>query len=243
MTPGTGPLRDAAREAYERHMRGCNDLILKYNFSNPFAFRAPVPMMVRTRLREFDARYGGACPMNLPTLERTGGLLVILFGSRVLARWRTSRRERVELTTPLFDAVLLEAVFAPRPQDGDDANLLEEMRDTFRHLNRRAYAEEFWSLHQPARRPVRDNGGAAAGDHAPRPPAPAARQRPLAASCRRQDLRRTEAARGRPPLRALLELGDSQRYTPSKAEYTTADAADVRYRQELEQSLVTLTTP
>ncbi len=53
-------LRDAAREAYVRHMRECNDLILKYNFSNPFAFRAPVPMMMRTRLREFDDRFTGA---------------------------------------------------------------------------------------------------------------------------------------------------------------------------------------
>ena len=55
-------LRGAARETYERHMRECNDLILKYNFSNPFAFRAPVPMMVRTRLREFDVHYGGDAP-------------------------------------------------------------------------------------------------------------------------------------------------------------------------------------
>ena len=55
-------LRVAAREAYERHMRECNDLILKYNFSNPFAFRAPIPMMIKTRLREFDAQYGSAAP-------------------------------------------------------------------------------------------------------------------------------------------------------------------------------------
>ena len=57
-TPHYTPLRDAAREAYERHMRHCNDLILKYNFSNPFAFRSPIPMMIKTRLREFDVRYG-----------------------------------------------------------------------------------------------------------------------------------------------------------------------------------------
>lgn len=59
-TPQYAPLRAAAREAYERHMRQCNDLILKYNFSNPFAFRAPIPLMIKTRLREFDARYGSA---------------------------------------------------------------------------------------------------------------------------------------------------------------------------------------
>ena len=50
--------RAAAREAYERHMRQTNDMILKYNCSSPFALRSPVPMMLKTRLREFDARYG-----------------------------------------------------------------------------------------------------------------------------------------------------------------------------------------
>lgn len=53
-------LRQSARDAYERHMRQCNDLILKYNYASPFALRAPVPMMLRTRLREFDTRYGAA---------------------------------------------------------------------------------------------------------------------------------------------------------------------------------------
>ena len=180
--------------------------------------------------------------MNLPWMERTGGLLVILFGSRAWAKWRTSRRERADLTTPLFDAVLLETVFAPRPKDGDDPNLLEEMRDTLRHLNRRAYAEEFWGLHGQLVALYRTLGEA---------------QR---ATMRRALLRlllvndrwlqavaaRTSAELGLreavPPLRALLELGDSQRYTPSKAEYTSADAADVRYRQELEKALASLTT-
>jgi len=61
-TPQYARLRGAAREAYARHMRQCNDLILKYNYSNPFAFRSPVPMMLRTRLREFDDRYGEGPP-------------------------------------------------------------------------------------------------------------------------------------------------------------------------------------
>ena len=181
--------------------------------------------------------------MNLPALERTGGLLLVLFGSRVLAKWRVSRRERAGLTTPLFDAVLLEAVFAPRLKDSDDANLLEEMRDTLRHLNRRAYAEEFWSLHQQLVTLYGTLG------------------EPQRATMRRALLRlllvndrwlqlvaaKTNAALGLseavPPLRALLELGDSQRYSASKAEYTSADAADVRYRQELEESLAQLTAP
>ena len=51
-------LRGQAREAYERHLKETNHLILKYNYSSPFAFRAPVPFMVRQRLQEFDALYG-----------------------------------------------------------------------------------------------------------------------------------------------------------------------------------------
>ena len=51
-------LRDLARETYQMRLRETNDLILKYNFSNPFAFRAPIPFMIRARLREFDALYG-----------------------------------------------------------------------------------------------------------------------------------------------------------------------------------------
>jgi DnaJ family protein C protein 28 len=51
-------LRAAAREAYARHLKQTNDLILKYNYSSPFAFRAPIPFMLKRRLQEFDARYG-----------------------------------------------------------------------------------------------------------------------------------------------------------------------------------------
>jgi DnaJ family protein C protein 28 len=51
-------LRAAAREAYARHLKQTNDLILKYNYSSPFAFRAPIPFMLKRRLQEFDERYG-----------------------------------------------------------------------------------------------------------------------------------------------------------------------------------------
>ena len=53
-------LRASAREAYARHLKQTNDLILKYNYSSPFAHRAPVPLMLRRRLEEFDAEYGAA---------------------------------------------------------------------------------------------------------------------------------------------------------------------------------------
>jgi len=51
------PLREAARSAYAAHMTAANDLVLKYNYANVFSHRAPLPMAVKTRLREFDERY------------------------------------------------------------------------------------------------------------------------------------------------------------------------------------------
>lgn len=57
-TPDYVKGRTSAREAYHRHMRHTNDLILKYNYSSPFAHRAPIPLMIKHRLREFDERYG-----------------------------------------------------------------------------------------------------------------------------------------------------------------------------------------
>jgi DnaJ family protein C protein 28 len=52
--------RATAREAYARHMKDTNDLILKYNYSSPFAFRAPIPFLYKHRLAEFDAQYRAA---------------------------------------------------------------------------------------------------------------------------------------------------------------------------------------
>ena len=51
-------LRASAREAYARHLKQTNDMILKYNYSSPFAYRSPVPFMLRRRLQEFDDQYG-----------------------------------------------------------------------------------------------------------------------------------------------------------------------------------------
>jgi DnaJ family protein C protein 28 len=57
-TPDYPQARAAARTAYEKHMRVTNDMVLKYNYSSPFALRAPIPLMLKARLREFDERYG-----------------------------------------------------------------------------------------------------------------------------------------------------------------------------------------
>lgn len=57
-TPDYPRLRNAARDDYAKHLKATNDLVLKYNYANPFAFRAPIPLAMQNRLREFDARYG-----------------------------------------------------------------------------------------------------------------------------------------------------------------------------------------
>lgn len=56
--PEFARLRAAAREVYEKQLKQTNDLILKYNCSSPFAFRAPIPFMLKRRLRDFDEQYG-----------------------------------------------------------------------------------------------------------------------------------------------------------------------------------------
>jgi DnaJ family protein C protein 28 len=56
--PDYARFRSDARSAYERHMRHTNDLILKYNYSNPFVYRSMIPFMIKRRLAEFDEMYG-----------------------------------------------------------------------------------------------------------------------------------------------------------------------------------------
>lgn len=57
-TSGYEAARASARVEYEKHLQATNTLILKYNYSNPFAFRAPMPFQLKRRLREFDEQFG-----------------------------------------------------------------------------------------------------------------------------------------------------------------------------------------
>lgn len=57
-TPQYSAFRAKAREAYARHLKETNDLILKYNYSSPFQFRTQIPFLQKRRLAEFDAQYG-----------------------------------------------------------------------------------------------------------------------------------------------------------------------------------------
>jgi hypothetical protein len=179
--------------------------------------------------------------MNALWLERGSIAVGAYFFARVVGKWRGTKRQRLALTTPLFDAALLEAVFQPRPKDGDDPNLLAEVRDTLAHLNRQAYAEEFWGL----------DAQITTLDEKLGPTQKATLRRVLLRLLTANDrwlqlvAAKTSADLGLPeailPLQAILEMGDSQRFSVSKAEYSSADSVDLRFRAVLEESLATLT--
>jgi len=82
--------------------------------------------------------------INWESFAKTAAVIGGYFAIRAAAGWRVDKRKRMSMTTRLVDPILLETTFAPR--DGDDANLLAEVRDTLAHLNRQAYAEEFWNV-------------------------------------------------------------------------------------------------
>ena len=179
--------------------------------------------------------------MNAIWLERASLAVGAYFFARIVGKWRGTKRERLALTTPLFDATLLEAVFQPRPRDGDDPDLLAEVRDTLAHLNRQAYAEEFWGLDTQItalNEKLGPNQKATLRRALIRLLTANDRWLQLVAAKTSADLGLPEAV---PPLRALLEMGDSQRFSVNKAEYSSADSVDLRFRTVLEESLATLT--
>ena len=57
-SPDYAKARANARETYDRHLKQTNDLILKLNYSSPFALRVTVPFMRKRRLADFDAEFG-----------------------------------------------------------------------------------------------------------------------------------------------------------------------------------------
>ena len=170
--------------------------------------------------------------MNALWLERSGIALTLYFLARTVGRFRGTKRQQAALTTPLVDAALLEAVFHPRLKDGDDPALLAELRDTFAHLNREAWAEEFWGLHTQIAA-LSETLGPAQNATLRR-----AVLRLLSADDRWLQLvgAKTAAdlglAEAIPPLQVLLEKERSE-----------TDVLDVRIRLVLEKALTTLTGP
>ena len=84
--------------------------------------------------------------MNQWALVYAGGAAAIPVVARLWVRYRRNQRQKREYNLPLFDGVLLEIAFTPRPGDHDDPDVLAEIRETLAHLNRRMYADEFWKL-------------------------------------------------------------------------------------------------
>lgn len=80
-------------------------------------------------------------------LERGGLALLLYFAASAAGRFQAERKRRAASKIPLADAAIVEAVFHPRPADGDDPALLSDLRDRFARVNNRASADEFLALH------------------------------------------------------------------------------------------------
>ena len=174
--------------------------------------------------------------MNALWLERSGLALTAYFLARTVGRYRGAQKQKLSMRTPLVDAAILEAVFHPRPKDGDDADLLAELRDTFAHLNRQAWAEEFWGLPEQLAalsQTLGPNQNATLRRAVLRLLTAGDRWLQLVGAKTAADLSMSEAA---PPIQAIL---DSQ----SKAEDADADALDARFRLVLQEALAALIGP
>ncbi len=171
--------------------------------------------------------------MNGIWLERSAIALTMYFLARTVGRFRGARKQQAALRTPLVDAAVLEAVFHPRPkngdnEDGDDPALLAELRDTFAHLNRQAWAEEFWGLHAQI--------AALSGTIGPAQNATLRRAilRLLTSNDRWLQLVAAKTA---------ADLGMAEAVPTLQALLTESDAQDARIRGVLEESLAALTSP
>ena len=80
-------------------------------------------------------------------LERGGLALALYFAAAAAGRFRAEQKRRAASKIPLADAAVLEAVFHPRPADGDAPALLSSLRDCFAHVNNQASADKFLGLH------------------------------------------------------------------------------------------------
>lgn len=181
--------------------------------------------------------------MNVLWLERSGLALTAYFLARTVGRYRGAEKQRQAMQTPLVDAAILEAVFHPRVKDGDDVDLLAELRDTFAHLNRQAWAEEFWGLHAQIAalsETLGPNQNATLRRAVLRLLTANDRWLQVVGAKTAADLGMTEAV---PPIQAILETGSSQRSTQSKVEASDADALGVQFRLVLQDALAALTGP
>ena len=172
--------------------------------------------------------------LSAQALVNTGIFLGLSFGVRVWSKWRVDRRKQIAIRTPLVDGAVLEAALTPRPADGDDVDLLAELRETFALLNRQAYAEEFWGLHRQLEKLDATLGApqrATLRRALLRLLASRDRWLQLVAAKACADLRVAEAAT---PIQALLN---------ADAIEEKSDSVGERYRTVMEDALTDLTAP
>jgi hypothetical protein len=82
--------------------------------------------------------------MSTLNIERAGAIVLLVLLMRLAYRVWVLRRKYFALTAPLADRRVVRDALAPGRND--DRDMLDELRDTILHLNRRAYAEEFVAL-------------------------------------------------------------------------------------------------
>ena len=176
--------------------------------------------------------------MNSIWLERSAITLALIFVARTVGRFRGAKKQQAALRTPLVDAAVLEAVFHPRlkdgdekdgdEKDGDDPALLAELRDMFAHLNRQAWAEQFWGLHTQITALSQTLG-------------------PAQDATLRRAILRLLASNERwlqlVAAKAASDLGMAEAVPALQALLRESDAADARIRSVLADALAALTAP
>jgi hypothetical protein len=169
--------------------------------------------------------------MLIDRVEKVVGLAGAAMLARIWVRFRRNLSERRNYKRPIFDLVALEVAMTPRSEDGDDPDVLAEMRDTLAHLNRGSFAQEFAEL---------DKQLVLYYQRLPASSAPTMRQgmlRLLACDDRWLRLLAARTCAGLPMPEAVPVL---HRLLD---EMDTTTEADASYARELERSLAALQAP
>jgi hypothetical protein len=81
-----------------------------------------------------------------PFYTYVGASAVVGIITRIWVKFKGDRIARRSMKTPLFDTAKLSSALAPVDGANDDPDILAELHATLTHLNRRAFAEEFWNV-------------------------------------------------------------------------------------------------
>jgi hypothetical protein len=175
--------------------------------------------------------------LNIQTLIYAGGIVGIMFASRIWVKFKQDRALRKTYDSPLFDETLLATVCMPRKKDGDNADVLAELMQTLSHLNRQHYAKEFWDLDKNLTtyyNGLKDQNRPTLRRALIRMVTINDRWLQIVAARTCASLSFREAIL---PLRGLLELSDSMQIGDPKIDYGRNDSASEQFHREIEQSL------